>query len=377
MPARLPGGGHGIGHPASVNGAVDVVRPSWPVPPRASRLLLASTLDHVLPSIARTANSLGLDVYPDPGMLDVLDSDSDGRRMHRLLQRLARELTGAEAEAVRVVANPPEDGVALTARLLAAPSLAVELARRGVTVEVGVLTDAELWPVYQPIVSLADGAVVAHEALLRGWVDGREIGGGDLFFVAEAAGWLDRLDRIAREAAIRGAAGWLGSADLYVNSSPAAIHRPQVCLAGTERAVHDSGLAPTQVVFEVVESHAITDRGHLLSILEHHRSLGWRVALDDVGAGWSSLALVSAVRPDVVKLDKELVTRLPDPGPKAVVEAIISLAHGLGATVVAEGVETERLADQVGELGADLGQGWWFGRPARPEPDSQPELLFA
>jgi EAL domain-containing protein (putative c-di-GMP-specific phosphodiesterase class I) len=303
-------------------------------------------------------------------MLDVIDPEGRGRRVHRLLQRLARELTGAEAEAVRVVADPPDDGVALTARLLSAPSLAVELARRGITVEIGVLTDADLWPVYQPIVSLADGAVVAHEALLRGRVDGREIGGGDLFFLAESAGWLDRLDRVAREAAIRGAAGWLGSADLYVNSAPAAVYRPQVCLAGTERAVHDSGLAPAQVVFEVVESHAITDRGHLLSVLEHHRSVGWRVALDDVGAGWSSLALVAAVRPDVVKLDKELVTRLPDPGPKAVVQAIISLAHGLGATVVAEGVESERLADEVTGLGADLGQGWWFGRPVRPEPDA-------
>jgi EAL domain-containing protein (putative c-di-GMP-specific phosphodiesterase class I) len=253
----------------------------------------------------------------------------------------------------------------------------VELARRGVTVEVGVLADAELWPVYQPIVSLADGAVVAHEALLRGSAHGREVGGGDLFFLAEAAGWLDRLDRIAREAAILGAAGWLGDADLYVNSNPAAVYRPQVCLAGTERAVHDSGLSPRQLVFEVVESHAITDRGHLLAVLEHHRSLGWRVALDDVGAGWSSLALITAVRPDVVKLDKALVSRLTEPGPRAVAGSVIDLAHGLGALVVAEGVESERVAEEVRELGADLGQGWFFGRPARPEPEAEPLLLLA
>jgi EAL domain-containing protein (putative c-di-GMP-specific phosphodiesterase class I) len=356
------------------SGPADVVRPSWGTPERAGRLLLASTLEHVLPTVARIAGTLGLDVYPDPGLLEVVDPEADGRRLQRLLQRLARELTAAEAEAVRVAADPPEDAVALATRLLTAPSLAVELARRGVTVEIGVLADAELWPVYQPIVSLADGAVVAHEALLRGRVDGREVGGGDLFFLAESAGWLPRLDRIAREAAIRGAAGWLGGADLYVNSNPSAIYRPQVCLAGTERAVHDSGLSAGQLVFEVVESHAITDRGHLLSVLEHHRSLGWRVALDDVGAGWSSLALVSAVRPDVVKLDKELVARLTDAGPQAVARSVISLAHGLGAVVVAEGVESERVADRVRELGADLGQGWWFGRPVRPEPQPEVEL---
>ena len=92
----------------------------------------------------------------------------------------------AETEAVRVAADPPENEVALATRLLSAPTLAVELARRGVTVEIGVLAEAELWPVYQPIVSLADGSVVAHEALLRGRAHGREVGGGDLFFLAES-----------------------------------------------------------------------------------------------------------------------------------------------------------------------------------------------
>ena len=183
-------------------------------------------------------------------------------------------LTDAEAEALRVVTDPPVDGAALTARLLTAPTLAVELARRGVTVEVGVLAEAEFWSAYQPIVSLADRSVVAHEALLRGVVDGREVGGGDLFFVAEQAGWLHRLDRIGRESAIAGAVPWLGDDDLYVNFHPASIYRPQVCLASTERVVDETGIAPGQLVFEVVESHAIADRGHLVSVLEHYRVAG-------------------------------------------------------------------------------------------------------
>jgi EAL domain-containing protein (putative c-di-GMP-specific phosphodiesterase class I) len=127
-------------------------------------------------------------------------------------------------------------------------------------------------------------------------------------------------------------------------------------------------VAPGRLVFEIVESSVVSDRGHLLSVLEHFRSLGWRVALDDVGAGWNSLSLLAAVRPDVVKLDKALVQELPDEGARTVVRATIELAHRLGAVVVAEGVETERLAEQVAELGADLGQGWLFGRPVRPEP---------
>ncbi|MCF6742706.1 EAL domain-containing protein [Blastococcus sp. KM273128] len=354
----------------TICGGVCGCRQNWEVPGRASRALLATTIGHVLPHVTRTAKALGLTVDSAPQVVDVLD-DRGGRGLERLFQKLARELTGAETEAVRVVTDPPDDGVALTARLLTAPTLAVELARRGVTVEVGVLAEAEFWSVYQPIVSLADRSVVAHEALLRGLVDGREVGGGDLFFVAESAGWLHRLDRIGRESAIAGAVPWLGSHDLFVNFNPTSIYRPQVCLASTERVAHDAGIDPQQLVFEVAESHAIADRGHLVSVLEHYRSLGWRVALDDVGTGWSSLSLLAAVRPEVVKLDKGLVQELPDDGARAVLKAVTDLAHQLGAVVVAEGIETEELAEEVAALGADLGQGWLFGRPVRPEPPAE------
>jgi EAL domain-containing protein (putative c-di-GMP-specific phosphodiesterase class I) len=354
----------------TICGGVCGCRQNWEVPGRADRALVATSIGHVLPTVSRLAKALGLTVYSSHQLLDILD-DRGGRGLERLFQRLARELTAAETEALRVVTDPPGEGAALTARLLTAPTLAVELARRGVTVEVGVLAEAEFWSVYQPIVSLADRSVVAHEALLRGVVDGREVGGGDLFFVAEQAGWLPRLDRIGRESAIAGAGSWLGDDDLFINFNPTSIYRPQVCLASTERVVHETGIDPSQLVFEVVESHAIADRGHLVSILDHYRSLGWRVALDDVGAGWSSLSLLAAVRPEVVKLDKALVQELPDDGARTVLKAVTDLAHQLGAVVVAEGVETERLAEEVTALGADLGQGWLFGRPVRPDPPAE------
>jgi EAL domain-containing protein (putative c-di-GMP-specific phosphodiesterase class I) len=345
-------------------------RSHWDVPGAAARVLLATSIGHVLPAVARTAAALDLEVSSAPSLVDVVDPKG-GRGIDRLFQRLARELTAAELEAVRVATDPPVDGAARTARLLTAPTLAVELARRGVTVEVGVLAEAEFWSAYQPIVSLADRSVVAHEALLRGLVDGREVGGGDLFFVAESAGWLARLDRIGRESAINGAVPWIGDDDLFINVNPASVYRAQVCLASTEQVAHASGLAPEQLVVEVVESHVIADRGHLVSVLEHYRSLGWRIALDDVGAGYSSLSLLAAVRPQVVKLDKGLVQGLPDDGARTVLKAVTDLAHQLGAVVVAEGVETEQLAEEVVALGADLGQGWLFGRPVRPEPPAE------
>src|SRR3954468_20022043 len=237
-PARLATQREGVSHPASVGticGGVCGCRQNWEVPGRATRALLATSIGHVLPAVARTATALGLTGYSSPQLLYIVD-DPGGRGLERLFQRLARELTAAETEAVRVSTDPPADGAQLISRLLTAPTLAVELARRGVTVEVGVLAEAEFWSAYQPIVSLADRSVVAHEALLRGIVDGREVGGGDLFFVAESAGWLHRLDRIGRESAITGAAPWLGTDDLFINFDPTSIYRAQVCLASTEHA---------------------------------------------------------------------------------------------------------------------------------------------
>ena len=355
-----------------MSGGQAVEPPRFALPGRVARLLLATPVEHVLPLVVRAATELGLNAELAPGLVDVVDDSSplDAARFDRLFARLARELGVAETDAVRVATDPgDDDGIAFAAQLMSAPTLSVELARRGITAEVGLLAEAELHPVYQPVVDLSDGRTTGYEALLRGRVDGRDVGGGDLFFLAAAAGWGDRLDRFAREAAVAGAAPWLGSADLYVNSSPEVVYRPEVCLAGTAAAVRAAGIAPHQVVFEVVEAHAARDRGHLLAVLEHHRAQGWRVALDDVGVGWSSLALVSALRPDVVKLDKALVARLDSAAARAVVGGLVEVAHALGAVVVAEGVETQGRADQARQLGVDLGQGWLFGRPARVTPE--------
>src|SRR4051794_28917150 len=315
--ARLPRGRGGVSHPEGVGiicGGVCGCRQNWEVPGPATRALLATSIGHVLPTVSRLSKAMGMTVSSSPQLVDILD-DRGGRRLEVLFQRLARELTAAETEAVRVVTDPPVEGAALTARLLTAPTLAVELARRGVTVEVGVLAEAEFWSVYQPIVSLADRSVVAHEALLRGVVDNREVGGGDLFFVAEQAGWLHRLDRIGRESAVAGAVPWLGDDDLFVNFNPTSIYRPQVCLASTERVVHDTGIDPEQLVFEVVESHAIADRGHLVSILDHYRSLGWRGGLEDVGACGSGPSLLAARPPGGGEVGKAAGPEVQEAGP--------------------------------------------------------------
>lgn len=323
-------------------------------------MVLASRTGHALRMVGDAARELGLDVRRDvPGTLWV-----SGPGLPRLLEVMADRFTAVELREMRLYSGPlPAGRDELVSRLLGAPSLEAVVTRTSAAPAVRALHADRFFSHYQPVVRLADEDVVAYEALLRAEHDGQLVPGGDLFAAAESAGWLHALDRIGRESAIDGAAAWLGDRELFVNFNPTSIYRPEVCLRTTERAARRSGIDMDRLVFEVVESHAVADADHLLGILEYYRSMGARVALDDVGAGYSSLTLLAQVRPEVVKLDKALVQALPDAGATAVVRAVTALAHELGAVVVAEGIETEVTRDLVRDLGADLGQGWLFGRP--------------
>jgi len=121
-----------------------------------------------------------------------------------------------------------------------------------------------LYSEYQPIVSLPQRATVGYEALLRAPApDDRKVTSDVLFPAAEAAGWTHVLDRVGRTTALRDAGSWLGEALLFVNFIPTSIYRPEVCLRTTELAAHKAGVRLSQVVFEVTESHQVTDPQHL------------------------------------------------------------------------------------------------------------------
>jgi EAL domain-containing protein (putative c-di-GMP-specific phosphodiesterase class I) len=218
---------------------------------------------------------------------------------------------------------------------------------------------------YQPIVELDTGRTVAFEALLR--VTGRDgpVPPGDLFGAAASGGWSQALDQVARRSAIIGAAGWLGDRSLFVNFVPSSIYDPNVCLRTTEQAAREAGIGMDKLVFEVVETERIRDIDHLRRIFARYHAMGARVALDDLGSGYASLAVAAELRPDVVKVDGGVVRRLPDDGDACgfVLEAVTQ-ARSIGAVVLAEGVETQEQAELAVGLGVTLAQGWHFGHPA-------------
>ncbi|GAA2631490.1 sensor domain-containing phosphodiesterase [Paractinoplanes durhamensis] len=210
----------------------------------------------------------------------------------------------------------------------------------------------------QPIVDLATGRRIGSEALSRFPLQWNLP--PDLVF-AEAAliGQRERLEVLALEQA----AAHLPHVSGYVamNVSPRTLTTPD-CLAVLGRMPLD------RVVLELSEHDPIEDYDGLRLILAPFRARGMRLAIDDVGAGFSSLRHIVAAAPDVLKLDRSIVTGVAgDPVLSAVVRALTELAGVIGAAVVAEGIETGADAATLTGLGVGLGQGWHFDRATTPE----------
>jgi EAL domain-containing protein (putative c-di-GMP-specific phosphodiesterase class I) len=231
---------------------------------------------------------------------------------------------------------------------------------------------------FQPIVSCQNpDEVFAFEALLRGQENGNLVFPGRILEVARGAGLLFQLDRAARLSSIAQAAHWNMKCHVFINFTPTSIYDPVNCLSSTVRAVDELGLCREQVVFEVIESENVGDVEHLKTILDYYRASGFRVALDDVGSGYSSLKMLGQLRPDFIKLDRELTTDVHRDDFKALIaRKLLETAQGLGLKTVAEGVETGEEFEWLQEVGADYVQGYYFAKPASPPPLLEQQMIL-
>ncbi|MFQ1001282.1 diguanylate cyclase domain-containing protein [Modestobacter sp. SSW1-42] len=224
-----------------------------------------------------------------------------------------------------------------------------------------VLRAGSVHSVYQPIVELGTGRVVAYEALARG-PQGPLQTPDALFAAARTADRLAELDALCRSAALRGAvAAELGAPlTVLVNVEPAVLES-----APLEELLAIATTAPAglRVVVEITERALATRPADLLRAVARVREVGWGIALDDVGADSMSLAFMPLLRPDVVKLDLRLVQQRPGPAVAEIMNAVNGYAERTGALVLAEGIEDEAHLATARALGASLGQGWHFGRP--------------
>jgi EAL domain-containing protein (putative c-di-GMP-specific phosphodiesterase class I) len=214
---------------------------------------------------------------------------------------------------------------------------------------------------YHPIVHARETTrVFGHEALLRGVErDGSLIPPTPIFALAREAGLLPEVELAASRSAIQKAPG---SGSIFINFSPAAIRDPQASLSSVLQAIDEAGILRERVVFEVVETDYLGDG--LAEVLRGYREAGLRVALDDLGAGWSTLNLVHRLRPDFIKIDRELIRGIDADSVKSVIAGkLIEIGRALAIETVVEGVATQGELDWARDAGADYVQGFLFGEP--------------
>ena len=235
-------------------------------------------------------------------------------------------------------------------------------ARTPEELELSSVIECGIRAVYQPIVELDSGGVVAYEALARGPARSPLESPGSLFGTAARLGRLAELDRACCAAALRGAAqaGLQSPTALFVNVEPEVIDVDLDRLGSASLLDLRGRLG---LFFEVTE-RALTSRpAQLLETVERMRTAGFGIVLDDVGADQRSLALLPLLRPDVVKLDMSLIHNHPSRRSGEVMSGVCAYAEQTGAAVLAEGVETEQHLLAARSLGATMAQGWYFGRP--------------
>lgn len=219
---------------------------------------------------------------------------------------------------------------------------------------------------FQPIVDVISKTVYGYESLARGVSDSGELIYPDtLFRWGREGDMLFYLDRACRETSLKTAAVKNISTKVFINFIPTAIYDPQHCLQSTVKWAKQLDFDPKNIIFEVIESDHVADLDHLKTILDYYQSQGFMVALDDVGSGYSSLNMIAKLLPDIVKIDRDIIDRIDEnPVKQSIFRAIVQIAHENSIVVLAEGIEREEELLFCTANGAQLAQGYYFGKPS-------------
>ncbi len=222
----------------------------------------------------------------------------------------------------------------------------------------------DVQPFFQPIVNLADGAIIGFELLAR-WADPDlgPISPSTFIPLAEQAGFIDSIQRLLFRKAIKSAQNWRRDVFMSINLSPV-----QLVDRATGRAIirimDQMGFAPEQLVVEITETAMMSDPETAVRIITDLREAGISVALDDFGTGQSSLGRLRDFAFDKVKIDRFFVSEIDrDKRSEHIVQAILTMCEGLDLSVIAEGIETAAQAETLIRLGCTTGQGFYYGRP--------------
>ena len=228
-----------------------------------------------------------------------------------------------------------------------------------------ILNNKDIKAVFQPIVSLLDGNVVGYEALSRGPQGSALERPDDLFAAAEKFNKLWELEFLCRSKALARVKELPKDMMLFINVDPNIINDERFQKGATLEMVATQDFDLSNIIFEITEKNSIADYKNFRKVLDHYTSQGYKIAIDDTGAGYSGLRLLAETRPQFIKIDMDLVRDIDkDTLKQALIKAFYEFSVVMNMKIIAEGIETIDELNTLIQIGIPYGQGYLLQRPA-------------
>ena len=228
-----------------------------------------------------------------------------------------------------------------------------------------ILNQRNLSALFQPIMNLSDGSFLGYEGLIRGPADSPLHSPVNLFNAAKQQGLTLEVEMLCRQIVLKSFYEQNLPGCLFLNVSPETLLHPSFKDGRTLAYLEQLGIDPKRVIIEITENQPTFDYEAVRNALLHYRSMGFQIALDDMGAGFSNLRLWSELRPEFIKIDMHFVQDInTDPLKQQFVKSIQQIALSSGTQVMAEGIETAAELRVIRNIGINCGQGYFIARPA-------------
>lgn len=227
-----------------------------------------------------------------------------------------------------------------------------------------ILEGRHLTPVFQPIVSLVDGKTYGYEALSRISQKELEMNIEEMFLTAFKHNKSWELETLCRVKALEHSIHMERGKKLFLNVNCNIIYDNAFQEGFTKAYLQKFGLSSNDIIFEITERVSILDTHAFTSAVEHYQKQNYGIAIDDVGAGYSGLNIIANARPDLIKLDMNMIRDVhKDETKQLLIKALSEFGKNAGIFVIAEGIETEAELETLVGLGIGYGQGFFLGCP--------------
>ena len=242
-----------------------------------------------------------------------------------------------------------------------------------------IISNKKIRTVFQPIISLRDGSVLGHEALSRITCESEIKSPDMLFSVAGEYNRLWDLELLCRTTALEAAYKFMippYNKKLFVNVNPNIMYDESYKKGFTKAFLEQYQIAPNNVIFEITERNVITDLNSFKDTIGHYKSQDFKIAIDDAGAGYSGLNLISDVNPNYIKLDMKLIRNVDEDSLKyALLKGMVEFSKASNICLIAEGIETFEELNTLVNLGVQYGQGYFIQKPDPEIREISPEVL--